>query len=160
MRFTSIKILTPIQKCQIFELWNKEYPSNLKFTKIKELDDYLDKLENQSHILLLDESDKIKGWYFDFIREGERWFAAILDSEFQGKSYGTQLLELAKKERLELNGWVIISDNYKKTNDQPYKSPTGFYIKNAFKVFDDIKLNMYKISAHKIKWIKTGYNNI
>lgn len=160
MKFTSIRILTPNQKSQIFELWNKEYPSNLKFTNIKELEDYLDKLENQNHILLLDESDKIKGWYFDFIREGQRWFATILDSEFQGKSYGTQFLELAKQERLELNGWVIKSDKYKKTNDQPYKSPIEFYIKNGFKVFEDIQLNTDKISALKIAWTKTGYNSI
>jgi len=154
MRFTSIKILTQNQENEIFELWNKEYPCNIKFNKIKDLKDYLDKLDNQRHILLLDESNKIKGWYFDFIREDERWFATILDSEYQGKSYGTQLLELGKQERLELNGWVIKSDNYKKTIHQLYKSPLEFYIKNGFKVFENIKLNTEKISAIKIKWVK------
>lgn len=40
--------------------------------------------------------DKIKEWYFDFIREIARWFAKIIDLEFQRRTFETQLIELAK----------------------------------------------------------------
>jgi GNAT superfamily N-acetyltransferase len=158
VRVTKRKNLTLGQKQEILELWNKEYPENLQYDNISELDDYLNKLEDQNHILLIDKNDKIKGWYSDFIRENERWFLAILNSEIQGRNFGTQLIELAKKENEELSGWVINSDNYFKANGEIYKSPVEFYRKNGFKILYQTHLKTDKISAIKVQWSKTGYN--
>lgn len=157
MKFIKRKNLTLIQKQEIFELWNKEYPRNLKYNSVEELENYLQDLTDQNHILLLDEKGKIKGWYFDFIRGNERWFAAIIDSEFQGRKFGSQLIELAKQERSDLSGWVINSDNYKKVNGEKYKSPTGFYRKLGFEIQSGIILKTDKITASKIRWSKNRF---
>ena len=140
MRFIKRKKLTSGQKQEIFELWNNEYPRNLKYNDIAELNEYLSKLEDQNHILLIDDNGKIEGWYSDFIRDQERWFLAILNSKIQGKKFGTQILNMAKEANEELKGWVINSDNYIKTNGQPYKSPTDFYKKQGFQILEETKL--------------------
>ena len=158
MRILRRKSLTLGQKQEIFELWNNEYPRNLKYNNISELDEYLKNLKDQKHMLLMDENDKIKGWYCDFFRDQERWFLTILNSNIQGKKFGTQIINLAKETNQELNGWVINSDNYLKTNGQIYKSPTDFYKKQGFQILDDEHLKTEQISAIKIKWSKTGYN--
>ncbi|WP_405199136.1 GNAT family N-acetyltransferase [Christiangramia sp. LLG6405-1] len=159
MRFIKRKKLTSGQKQEIFELWNNEYPRNLKYNDIAEFNEYLSKLEDQNHILLIDDNGKIEGWYSDFIRDQERWFLAILNSKIQGKKFGTQILNMAKEANEELKGWVINSDNYIKTNGQPYKSPTDFYKKQGFQILEETKLETNRLSAIKIKWSKTGYNN-
>jgi len=152
------KILTSSQKQDLFELWNKEYPRNLKYENIKDFEDYLMPLKDLNNILLLDENEKIKGWYFDFLRENERWFAVILDSNIQGQNFGTQILNLSKVENTELNGWVIKSETYLKDNGEPYNSPIEFYRKNGFKILEETKLETDNISAIKVKWFKTGNN--
>jgi GNAT superfamily N-acetyltransferase len=152
------KILTSSQKQDLFELWNKEYPRDLKYENIKDFEDYLKPLKDLNSILLLDENEKIKGWYFDFLRENERWFAVILDSNIQGQNFGTQILNLSKVENTELNGWVIKSETYLKDNGEPYNSPIEFYRKNGFKILEETKLETDNISAIKVKWFKTGNN--
>lgn len=159
MKIVRRKNLTSGQKKEIVELWNTEYPLTLQYKDISELDEYLKKLEDLNHILLMDENDKIKGWYSDFIRDNERWFLAILSSEIQGRKLGAQIIKNAKETNEELNGWVINSNNYKKADGQFYKSPTDFYRKQGFQILENIKLETDKIGAIKIKWSKTGYNN-
>lgn len=158
MRIVRRKNLTSGQKYEIFDLWNTEYPQNLKYKDISELDEYLKKLADQNHILLMDENDKIKGWYSDFFRDNERWFLAILSSDTQGLKFGTRIIKKAKEAHEELNGWVINLDNYLKADGQFYKSPTDFYRKQGFQILEDIKLETNQISAIKMKWSKTGYN--
>ncbi len=108
---------------------------------------------------MTDEKDKIKGWYSDFIRDNERWFLAILDSSIQGRKYGTKIIELAKEINEELNGWVIYSDNFIKANGEVYNTPLQFYKKNGFNILYQTKLKSHKISAIKVQWSRTGYNN-
>ena len=158
MNIQRTKILTSSQKQDLFELWNKEYPRDLKYENIKDFEDYLKPLKDLNSILLLDENEKIKGWYFDFLRENERWFAVILDSNIQGQNFGTQILNLSKVENTELNGWVIKSETYLKDNGEPYNSPIEFYRKNGFKILEETKLETDNISAIKVKWFKTGNN--
>lgn len=159
MKIIKRKYLTLGQKEEIFELWNREYPENLQYKNISELDDYLKKLEDQNHILITDEKNKIKGWYSDFIRNNERWFLAILAFDIQGRKYGSQIIELAKEVNIELNGWVINSEGYIKANGEAYNSPLQFYKKNGFKILNQTKLNTDKIGAVKVKWSKTGYKD-
>lgn len=160
MRFIRRKHLTLREKQEIFELWNNEYPKDLQYREISELNEYLNKLKDKNHILLLDQNDNIKAWYSDFIRDNKRWFLAILSSEIQGKKLGTHIIRMAKEANEELYGWVINSNNYLKANGQSYKSPTDFYRKQGFQIFEDLSLETDKISAIQIRWSKTGYNKV
>ena len=143
--------LSKTDKKEILNLWNYEYPEKLNYQTLSEFENYLDNLTEQSHILMRNENQSIKGWYFDFIRENEKWFAIILDSKFHEKGLGTKILNLAKEKESELNGWVI-DNNDKKKNGELYKSPLSFYLKNGFKKFDKERLELEKLSAIKIKW--------
>lgn len=100
------------------------------------------------------ENNSIGGWYFDFVREQEKWFAIILDSSLQGKGFGTKLLNMAKEKEPELNGWVIDRDTDRKRNGDLYRSPLPFYLKNGFEKISDTRLELEKISAVKITWRK------
>ena len=154
MEFIRRSILSDSEKLEIFELWNNEYPEKLSYKTLKELDEYLNKLTSQSHILLIDSSEKIKGWYFDFKRDNEKWFAIILDSDIHGKGFGNKILELAKQKENELSGWVIDHNKDKKNNGEFYSSPLNFYLQNGFEILTTDRLESVKISAVKIKWKK------
>ena len=154
MEFIKRSLLSESEKTEIYELWNNEYPEKLSYKSKEEFDNYLKSLTEQSHILLIDINKNIKGWYFDFKRENEKWFAIILDSKIQGKGLGTKMLELAKQKENELNGWVIEHNRDKKKNGEFYNSPLSFYLKNGFKKLKSNRLELEKISALKIKWKK------
>lgn len=151
-RIIEVKDLSTIQKTQIVALWNSEYPIQLSFSNMDAFDSYLDGLEDKNHILLVDYNDMILGWLINFVREKENWFAMILNSAYQGKGFGTKLINQAKKNKMELNGWVIDHDNNIKLNGDNYQSPLKFYLKNDFKNIDDIRLETDKISVVKITW--------
>ena len=136
------------------ELWNDEFPEKLNYQTLADFESYLSNLEDQFHILMLDDNQNIKGWYFDFIRDAERWFAIILNTEMSGKGYGTQLLNLAKEKEPVLNGWVIDHENDKKRNGETYTSPLNFYLKNGFELLPNNRLELEKLSAVKIRWEK------
>ena len=124
---------------------------DLNYSNFSEFENYLQGLKDQFHLLVILDG-QIKGWYFDFLREDERWFGLILHSDLQGKGVGTQILSRAKTQRSELHGWIIPIGKYLKSNGQPYKSPQEFYSKNGFDVLLSLKLQSEKISAIKIKW--------
>tara|TARA_B110000902_G_scaffold164298_1_gene187752 strand:- start:4193 stop:4657 length:465 start_codon:yes stop_codon:yes gene_type:complete len=146
--------LSKNDKKEILNLWNDEYPEKLNYQTLTEFEKYLKNLTEQSHILMKSENQSIKGWYFDFVRENEKCFAIILDSNFHGKGFGTKLLSLGKEKESELNGWVIDKQDDKRKNGELYKSPLNFYLKNGFEKFDNERLELEKISAVKIKWKK------
>jgi GNAT superfamily N-acetyltransferase len=146
--------LSKTDKKEILKLWNNEYPEKLNYQTLSEFENYLENLAEQSHILMKSENQRIKGWYFDFIREKEKWFAIILDSKFHGKGLGTKILNLAKEKESELNGRVIDHKRDKKKNGEAYISPLNFYLKNGFKQLSENRLEMEKISAVHIKWKK------
>ena len=142
------------QKIQILELWNNEYPEKLTFNSIEDFENYLNKLSKQNHYLLLDEKDEINGWATTFARENEKWFAIIISEKLHGKGIGTKILNELKNNENSLNGWVIDHHSDKKNNGNIYPSPLGFYIKNEFKVINEIRLELEIMSAVKIKWTK------
>jgi len=160
MEFIKLKELSKTDKKEILNLWNNEYPEKLNYQTLADFEMYLKNLADQSHILMIDENQKIMGWYFDFNRDFEKWFAIILDSKLQNKGFGTTILNLAKEKETELNGWVIDHDNDKKKNGNSYKSPLNFYLNNGFEKLEENRLELEKISAVKIKWTnKTSGNN-
>ncbi|MEX0316103.1 MAG: GNAT family N-acetyltransferase [Allomuricauda sp.] len=156
MKFIKRSSLTSSEKLQVLDLWNNEYPEKLAYNSTVAFNTYLEKLQDPSHILLIDEDKKIKGWYFDFIRDNEKWFAIILDSQIHGKGIGSKMLELAKQKETELNGWVVDHDTDKKKNGESYHSPLNFYLKNGFDKLSADRLELDNISAVKIRWTKLG----
>jgi len=154
VQFIKTSKLSKSQKQEICDLWNNEYPEKLNYRNLADFENYLKNLSKQSHIIMVNKDQNIKGWYFDFIRESEKWFAIILDSKFQGKGLGIKMLNLAKEKESELNGWVIDHSNDKKQNGEIYESPLSFYLKNGFELLMKNRLEHEKISAVKIKWKK------
>jgi hypothetical protein len=139
------------EKKMLFDLWNKEYPVNLCYNYMFEFEDYLKKLTDQTHYLLKKDREVI-GWCFTFIRDGETWFAIILDSDYHGKGLGNELMYIAKSKNEKLHGWVIDGNKYVKTNESQYISPLGFYLKQNFGLVSDKRLDVHGISAVKIEW--------
>ncbi len=154
MQFKEIKILDEGQKSEIINLWNIEYPKKLMLRKLSDFEDYLETLDDKHHIVLMDENEKIKGWLTYFIRDNERCFAMLLDSSVQGQGLGSRFLDLAKQENTELNGWIITCETELKPNGENYKSPLGFYLKNGFKMFPELRLEKKGISGIKVQWMK------
>lgn len=154
MNFIKTTILSKTVKTQILELWNDEFPEKLNYQTLADLEYYLSNLDDQSHILMVNDQQNIKGWYVDFIRDDVRWFAIILNANLTGKGFGTQLLNLAKEKEPLLNGWVVDHNNYKKRNGETYASPLNFYLKNGFELLPECRLELKKLSAVKIRWEK------
>ncbi len=154
MKLVLRSTLSISERRDVFELWNNEYPEKLQYKTTSEFDKYLDDLTEQSHILLIDELQKVRGWYFDFCRDNERWFAIILDSKIQGKGEGTKILKHAKEKEDCLSGWVIDHNRDKKANGEMYTSPLTFYLKNGFEQLPEVRLELGKLSAVKITWNK------
>ena len=139
---------------QLLQLWNQEYPVQLNLSTPADLTEYLQTLDHQRHWVYTDEHNQIIGWAFTFDRDGERWFAILIDHSFQGKGYGRSMLNQLKSHEPILNGWVIDHDEYTKSNGKPYLSPLGFYKKCGFDVLPDQRLELDILSAVKIRWIR------
>jgi hypothetical protein len=152
MKIIQTKKLTLDQKLSLFELWNSEYPERVGYAALSEFENYLDGLSSIMHYLLVDDSAKLQGWAFTFIRDGEDWFGIIIHFKMQGKRFGTLLLEELKKNSTVLNGWATDNQFEIKRNKEPYVSPLGFYTKSDFIVNQDIRMENEKISAVKIRW--------
>jgi GNAT superfamily N-acetyltransferase len=148
--------LTGGLKQKILTLWNQEYPEQLVYPDIDVFNDYLNSLTHKKHYILKNQGNEIGGWAFLFERENENWFAMILDSRIQGKGYGTTLLKRLQEDEDSLNGWVIDHNRDKKCNQEVYKSPLGFYLKNQFMISHKDRLETDKISAVKISWMKNN----
>lgn len=141
-------------KQQVFELWNNEYPINLSYKNLTEFDNYLQNLTKLKHFLLTIDTDLILGWALTFDRDSEKWFAIILSEKIKGKGYGRKMVDELKQVEPILNGWVIDHNNDKKINGLTYVSPLKFYEKCGFEIQTDNRLELDKISAVKIKWMK------
>ena len=144
------------QKSIIYKLWNENYPKQLEFKELSNLDQYLQSLNNPVHFFIENTDiglrNKIFAWAVVFERENEQWFAIIIDNKFQKKGIGNNILNFLKTEFDVLNGWVIDNNDYFMTDNSNYHSPLGFYIKNGSSIIETIRLETDKISAVKIKW--------
>lgn len=139
-------------KKQVLDLWNNEYPEKLSYNSPTDFDCYLENLSNSTHFLLINDKKSIIGWALTFDRENEKWFAIIIAETFKAKGLGRKMLDQLKKTEKVLNGWVIDHNHDNKKNGQQYSSPLKFYEKCGFKVLNDVRLELEKISAVKIKW--------
>jgi len=154
MKITTTHQLNLVQKEQVLQLWNNEYPEKLTYKNMAGFESYLEKLNEVKHFLLANNDEKIQGWAITFKRENETWFAIILSENLHGKGWGTKVLNELKQNKKALNGWVIDHSDDKKRNGSFYKSPLEFYLKNGFEVLSDTRLELEIMSAVKIKWKK------
>ncbi|MEN2414558.1 GNAT family N-acetyltransferase [Flavobacterium mesophilum] len=152
MKIVQKSILSENEKKIIWQLRNNEYPLQFGSKTFQEFEMYLENLIDLKHFFLVDQENEINGWAFTFFREEETWFGFMIDNQFQGKGYGTFLLNEMKNNFDVLNGWVIDHENDKKQNGENYKSPLLFYVKNDFEIFSDIRIENEIISAVKINW--------
>ena len=53
----SFTLLNDIHKKYILELWNNEYPIQLAFNNLEELEKYLQGLINAQHLFIVDENN-------------------------------------------------------------------------------------------------------
>lgn len=141
-------------KQQVLDLWNNEFPVNISYNSLEEFDNYLQKLSKLKHYLLISANDMILGWALTFERDNEKWFAIILSEKIQRKGFGCKILNELKQSEPILNAWVIDHQNDKKKNGLTYISPLKFYEKCGFEILSDVRLELDKISAVKIKWSK------
>ncbi len=139
-------------KRQVLNLWNSEYPEKLTYNSLTDFEDYLSHLSNLTHYVLTDKEHLILGWALTFDRDNEKWFAIIVSEKIKGKGLGRKMLDELKKAEHPLNGWVIDHNNDKKKNGLTYVSPLKFYEKCGFEIQKDVRLELDKISAVKIKW--------
>lgn len=153
-KFESTKTLNSTQKEAIRLLWNSEYPINILHETIADTEQYLNKLTDQNHTFVYDDSGNIIAWYFDFIRDQERNFAIVISSEHQKKGLGIELINQAKKNNSVLNGWVIISQGHKKQDGKPYKLPLQFYQKLGFQTLQEEK------EIHGLRLIKIRFEEL
>ena len=151
MEILNQKKLTAHQKKQVFDLWNTEYPASICHKNIDGLEEYLSKLKNPKHTLIVDKNELL-AWYCDFERDSERNFAMIVSRQAQGLGIGTKLLNLAKSINNSLFGWVVIGDGYKKIDGSEYPSPVGFYEKNGFEILFDQTWESDVLKTVKIRW--------
>lgn len=154
LKIESTKELNDQAKKAVVALWNTEYPEKLAFENLDKFNQYLDNLSNLTHFLLSNENDLIVGWTFIFERENEKWFAIILSEKIKGNGFGRKMLDVLKQKETILNGWVIDHNNDKKNNGKSYLSPLKFYEKCGFETLTNERLELDKISAVKIKWVK------
>lgn len=145
--------LISLQKKQVLDLWNNEYPEKLSHASINDFENYLSSLSSLTHYLMTSDDDLIFGWALTFEREKEKWFAIILDEKIKGIGLGRKMLDKLKQAEPVLNGWVIDHNNDKKKNGESYLSPLPFYKKCGFEILDHERLELENISAVKIRWI-------
>ena len=151
MEIIKSEILTPEQKEDIVNLWNREYPKDLSLAGVPAFDEYLDKLSDK-HYLLVTEQNRILGWLVYFIRDGERCFAMLLDPKVQSRGIGSALLNHAKEYNSDLIGWVIDTDKHFKNDGSHYKSPVSFYVKAGFQILRDKVTKKNGIDGIQVRW--------
>ena len=153
MKTIHARELTVSQKAEVFKLWNSEYPKSLSFGSIKDMDGFMDGLEEKTNLLLVQDETTL-AWMGVFTRQQERWFSILVNGEYQGKGLGKMLLDEAKAVEASLNGWVLDHNRDKKIDGDPYYSPLSFYLKNEFDVYPEVRFEQNGISAVKINWTK------
>jgi GNAT superfamily N-acetyltransferase len=152
MTFTQTPTLTLDQKKDIFTLWNKVSPVAVSHNSMQAFDLYLASLDGVIYTLVLGEDSRVVGWFADFDRDGDRWFAMLLDSSIHGKGVGSELLARAKERHQSLNGWVIDHGNDKTLSGDSYISPVNFYLKNGLTIVSEVRLELDNLSCVKMNW--------
>lgn len=148
--FEKTESLTKQQLDFIFNIWNRAYPKQISYKSVTEFEAYLAKCESPIHFLCHDE-DSVLGWLCVFTRNEQRWFALIVDPDFQRQGLGEKLLSMAKSTESRLCGWIVDHDHYLKADGSVYVSPKYFYIKNGFTITEETFVTDL-LTTTKIVW--------
>ena len=151
MHYTTTTKLTSLQKEQIRAIWDEVYPAQITHTSIISFEKYLIPLKKENHIMVLNNNNEVKGWLVTFDRDGDRWFAMLLDDTVQGQGIGSELMRRAQQQNRVLNGWVTDHNRYLRKDGKAYPSPLGFYIKKGFKILEE-RFEDKKLSLIKMRW--------
>ena len=89
MIYKETDVLSESEKEAIRILWNSEYPHVIQHKNKEHFEEYLSQLKNKKHTLII-KNNEVLGWYCDFIRKNELWFAMIIDAKLQGFGEGRQ----------------------------------------------------------------------
>lgn len=149
--FKHFKTLSDLQKEAIVKIWNQEYSEQLAYDSIASFDQWMAKIDDLNHLLVLDIQDNIIAWAADFFRDDERWFSILITRAKQGKGLGRLILEQLKSTNTTLNGWAVDHSKDVRSDGTPYPSPIGFYKKNGFQILQD-RFEEKQLSAVKIRW--------
>lgn len=151
--------LSESEKSIIFKMWNEIYPKEFCFQTNKKFELYLSNLKKPRHYIVYSK-ETIKVWLCSFDREGERWFALIVNPKFQKKGNGSQLLEQVQNLEPQLNGWVIATHKLPNRKGDFYQVPLNFYLKNGFLKTDISKFEKEAIELVKIKYSKQTHKDL
>ncbi len=152
MKVLQVNNLSRYQKQFARDVWNNEYPQTLFHRTDDTFDAYLNSLDDVNHYFI--EIDNVTvGWFMDFVRQGDKWFAVIIDRASHGKGLGQRVLQYLKTHNSCLYGWVIAEDSsYVRTDGSPYLSPLAFYLNHGFEICEGETLVTDKINAVKVVW--------
>lgn len=150
MKITQTKELTAAQQQQINQLWNEEYPVNLK----DRFGILLDGVANYQHYLIENSEKNIVAWAVAFEKDDEVRFSIIVGSKHQGKGLGRSMVNQLKEDLEDFYGWVIDHNDDKKENGQYYQSPLAFYKNHGFEILHDQRMDNGILKAVKIKRTK------
>lgn len=154
MPIQSLSFLSKQQQNQIHELWNEEYPLNLK----DRFSILLSDTQDHRHYLIENELGEIIAWAVDFLSQEERRFSIIVSSKHKGSGLGAKLIDKLKEENDVFFGWVIDHNRDLKSNGEHYQTPMPFYLKHGFEILSEQRLETEIISAVKIKWERKNDN--
>lgn len=147
MEIIKTKLLSESQFQQINQLWNEEYPLQLK----DRFEILLHGIDDYHHYLIEDEQKNVIAWAVDFKKDAETRFSIIVHKDYQGKGLGKSLLKRLQRDLGEFYGWVIDHNNDKKENGEYYQSPLMFYVRNGFEVLYDMQIDSEILKAVKIR---------
>lgn len=137
---------------QIDVLWNQEYPKNLQ----NRFSILLTDASNYRHFIIENDAREIVAWAVLFDKENETRFSIIVTEASKGLGLGGQLIDALKQACPCFYGWVIDHDNDLKNDGTNYRSPITFYLKHAFEVLTEQRLDTPIIKAVKVKWSVTN----
>jgi GNAT superfamily N-acetyltransferase len=150
MQFITKTALSHHQKEAIRQLWNDEYPAVISHKTLAAFDAYLAALEDQNHVLVIDENQVIQAWFFDFVRNKERNFAMIVSRQAQGRGLGKVLIKQAQSRNTDLIGWVVKTEGILRADGSVYPNPKDFYLKCNFTFLEDQVWKTEAIETMKI----------
>jgi GNAT superfamily N-acetyltransferase len=153
VRIIETTLLSETQKAEVLQLWNGEYPAQLRYAQPADFDTYLAALTDKTHLFAVNDEGQVLGWALSFIRDGERWFAIIIHRSMQGRGQGAALLNALKAKGQPLAGWATDHERYTKADGSPYQSPLGFYLRQGFTTNPLVRLALPHLSAVRIDWL-------
>lgn len=138
------------EKSALIRIWNRVYPKQIVHPSLSEFNKMLSTYKTPTHYLVR-QKGQVAAWCCVFTRDHGRWFALIVDNQFQRRGIGKALLAKAKEDENELLGWMTTRNDYIKVDGTAYASPKEFYLANGFEL-TDVTFDSDVLQTVKIVW--------